>query len=353
MSANDKKAKFIYLDMKKYVLSIFLVIFISGCVFDPLDDSSLPSRGYFMGLLPTPAVGQSFEEVYRQASQYCEFSPVWGRPTPFYNLSNDIKGEWGITFIKEYIRDNGMFPIINISFYGNDISLIVPPGVSGNTLSDKDWRKAYKKAVVDVVKVSKPLFLSVGNEVNRWYEKYGINTGDPNGFENYVSLYNEIYDEVKKLSPKIKIFCTFAREIVSEHKEANLDILSLFNVEKLDIIVFTSYPFAVEGINRPSNIRNDYYSKIFSENNINFDKPFGFSELAWISRDEFGGQEAQSEFLHDIVTRLTIQQGMNLYLLGWTWLHDIDNNDTIGLIRYNGTEKIAYQTWKEISLSNN
>jgi len=39
------------------------------------------------------------------------------------------------------------------------------------------------------VEASKPKYLSVGNEVNRWLEAYGLE--GPNGFENWVSLYEE------------------------------------------------------------------------------------------------------------------------------------------------------------------
>jgi len=73
----------------------------------------------------------------------------------------------------------------------------------------------------------------------------------PNGFQHYVSLYEEVYDTVKKKSPKTKVFCTFAREIVSENWEADLKVFKMFPPDKMDILVFTSYPYAVQGINIP------------------------------------------------------------------------------------------------------
>jgi len=332
------------------ILGVCLVsLFFYGCNYTPLDSPQLPQRGYFMGILPIPAESQSFEEAYTQASLYAEFSPVWGRPTPYYNFADDLKGEWGQIFVKEYIRDKGMFPIINVSFFGENISLIVPTELEGCTLSDNKWRSTYKNAVINIVKVSRPLFLCIGNEVNRWYEKYGIYTGGPNSFEHYISLYEEIYDAIKSLSPEVKVFCTFAREIISGNREADLKILSEFNMEKLDLIVFTSYPYAIREINQVSDIPDDYYSKIFVENGIDTNKLFGFTEVGWPSMDIFGGEESQSKFVEEIPTRLTVDQGLNLYLYGWPWLHDLDNNDTIGLIKADGSEKMAYQTWKKLS----
>lgn len=312
----------------------------------PVDSPRLPQRGFFMGVLPTPAEGQTFEEAYYQASEYAEFVPVWGQPTSFYNLPETLIGEWGQTFVETYSRGNGMFPIIHLSFIGEGLILETPPELEDATLSDPEWSSAYKQAACDVVKAVRPLYLSLGNEVNRWFEQYGMDEDNPNGFQHYVTLYGEIYDEIKKLSPETKVFCTFAREIVSENREADLSVLSLFNPEKIDLLVFTSYPYAVQGINMPSDIPDDYYSKAFD---YMLGKPFGFTELGWPSLEFFGGEHGQVDFLKNVSSRLTVEQGINLHLLGWAWLHDLDENDAVGLIRRDGTEKIAYRVWKNMS----
>jgi len=312
----------------------------------PADSPETPKRGFFMGVLPTPADGQTFEEAYAQSARYADFSPVWGRPSPFYSFADDLSGSWGQTFVSQYIRGNGMFPIIQVSFIGQGMTLLTPPGMKDASLSDSAWRVAYKQAVLEVVKASKPLYLSVGNEVNRWYEKYGSKEGDPNGFQNYVSLYYEIYDAVKALSPSTKVFCTFAREIVSENREADLSVLTMFNPDKIDLLVFTSYPYSVRGVNRPSDLPDDYYSKALS---YMPGKPFGFSELGWPSSEAFGGEQAQADFINQVIERLIRGQEVNLHLLGWAWLHDLNGNDYVGLIRRDGGEKLAYEVWKELS----
>jgi acyl-CoA-binding protein len=309
----------------------------------PVDSPKLPSRGFFMGMLPTPSQGQSFDDAYAQAARYSEFVPVWGRPTPFYNLAAELNGDWGQTFVKKLIRDNGMFPIVHMSFIGSGVTLVMPPGMENATLSDPAWRATYKQAALDVMKASRPGYLSLGNEVNRWYEKYGED--GPNGFTNYVSLYNEIYDAVKKLSPETKVFCVLAREIVSEHREANLEVLRLFNPNKMDLLVFSSYPYAL-GKTNPSMVPHDYYSKA---SDYMPGKPFGFSEIAWPSLDALGGEQAQADFITQVTGRLTRDRGINLQLFGWPWLHDLDENDATGLIEFNGTEKLGYAAWKNIS----
>ncbi len=336
-------------------LLLIAVILIGGCTekettpaeqetLVPVDSPQLPSRGFFMGVLPTTAQGQSFDDAYTQAAKYSEFVPVWGKPTPFYNLATDLSGSWGENFVQQLIRGKGMFPIIHLSFIDSGLTLVTPPGMENATLSDSAWRAAYKKAALDVVKAAKPRYLSLGNEVNRWYEKYGED--GPNGFKHYVTLYEEIYEEVKKLSPETKVFCVFAREIVSENREANLEVLRLFNPNKMDLLVFTSYPYAVQGINSPSDIPDDYYSRAAD---YMPGKPFGFTEIAWPSLEALGGEQAQADFIKQTTSRLTRDRGINLHLFGWSWLHDLNENDAVGLIKIDGTEKLSYTAWKNLS----
>jgi hypothetical protein len=312
----------------------------------PADSPKLPKRGYYMGVLPFPARGQSFEQAYKEASEVAELVPIWGRPTPFFSLASDLSGSWGDAFVKTYVRGNGMIPLIHMSFIGANLTLVTPPGIENATLSSSSWQAAYEKAAFDVVKASRPLFLSLGNEVNLWYEKYGGVERDPNGFQHFVSLYNRLYDEVKRLSPQTFVFCTFAREVVSENREADLRVLSLFNESKMDLLVFTSYPFAVRGVKNPSDLPDDYYSRALA---YMPGKPFGFSELGWPANDYFGGEKGQAQFLTLAAGSLTKGNGVDLRILCWAWLHDLSETDQIGLMKTDGTPRLAYQTWQALA----
>ncbi|MCR4393070.1 MAG: hypothetical protein NUV31_01720 [Dehalococcoidales bacterium] len=317
---------------------------ISG-VLTPVDSPVMPSRGFFMGLLPTPAQNESFEDAYRRASDFADFVPVWGRPTPFYNLAGELAGDWGRTFVDQYIRANGMFPVVHMSFIGPNLTLVSPPEITNATLQSQEWRHTFKQAALDIVRASRPLYLSLGNEVNRWYEKYGAEEGDPNGFQNYVSLYNETYDAVKQLSPQTNVYCTFAREIVSGNREADLAVLKMFDPDKLDMLVFTSYPYAVKGIKRPADIPSDYYAKALQ---YMPGKPFGLTEAGWSALEAFGGEQAQADFITETAGRLTTGQGINLLFLGYPWLSALDDNDSIALVRRDGTERLASTAWRKI-----
>jgi Tol biopolymer transport system component len=303
----------------------------------PLDSIFIPERGYLLGALPIPYDGQDLIETYRLASETCELVPVWGRPSPYWEKSVDLEGSWGDFYLEELIRGNEMAPLLHFSFIGENLTLSMPENTD-YTLSDTKWRQEYKQAVLDSVRICRPIYLSLGNEVNRWYEKYGMEGA--NGFHHWISIYEEIYEEVKKLSPETIIFCTFSREIVMENKEADLSILSEFNSNKIDLLVFTSYPYCLPGVNNPEDIPINYYSKIAD---LLPGKPVGFSEISWTTLDFFGGEQGQADFI-DRLSALTAN--INVEFIMWPWLCDLSESDETGLIRRDGSTKLGYDAWK-------
>lgn len=322
---------------------------------EPADSPRTPPTGYFRGFASLLPPNGDFEAAWQKAAESADFAGIWvgAADSGYWNLAEYLAGPWGKSFIEEFTRSNGMFPIINLSFIDKDpatgrLVLQVPPGQKYSSLSDPDFREAYKEGALAAVRAARPLYISLGNEVNRWYEQYGAE--GPNGFGQFVSLYEEIYHAIKELSPQTRIFCIFAREIVEENREAELEVLSLFDPGKMDLLAFTSYPFAVQGINRVADIPDDYYSRAsdyLGTKNI----PFGFTELTWSTLEPFGGEAAQARFLRDATGRLTAGQGLNLQLLGWWSLYDLEADPHgTGLISRDGREKEAYQAWIELAL---
>jgi hypothetical protein len=50
-----------------------------------------------------------------------------------------------------------------------------------------------------------------------------------------------------------------------------------------------------------------------------------------------------------VAGRLTIDQGADLHLMSWCWLHDLSDADHTGLIERDGTQKLGYQAWANLS----
>ena len=352
----------------RYLFIMALLFFIGGCRTDeqaldaepvisvsedlitPIDKP--PSADILFGFSSVIPPEGDLEIAYQQASTLADFTSLWvgSSEVGAWNLADVLGGEWGDTILGDYIRGNGLIPIINLSFLDMDpqtgkLILMEPePGVY-TSLSDPKFREDYKKGALDVLRVTKPRYLSLGNEVNRWYEEYGADPDDPDGFQHFVSLYEEIYQEIKKISPGTIVFCIFAREIVPENRTADLTVLTLFDPAMMDMVVLTTYPFAVEDINLVSEIPDDYYRQVLNVLGMS-EKPLGFSEIGWSSLDFFGGEDAQAQLLEDITGRLTIEQGIELDLVAWWSLYDLENDPhQSGLISRGYREKPVFKTW--------
>jgi hypothetical protein len=267
-------------------------------------------------------------------------------------LAEYLGGWWGDTFVGGFTRGNGMFPIVNLSFIDRDhtgrLALHVPPGAGYDVLSSSAFRAAYRDAAVEAVIALQPSFISLGNEVNRWYEDYGASAEDPNSFLHFVSLYEETYDAVKTVSPHTTVFCIFAREIVDENRQADMDVLKLFDPARLDMVAFTSYPFSVEGITVPEDVPDNYYAGPLLEAGLS-GKPVAFTELGWSTLEPFGGEMGQATFLRDAAGRLTAARGLDLRLLAWWSLYDLTGDPhRTGLLAADDREKPAFSVWETL-----
>jgi hypothetical protein len=309
----------------------------------PADDPEIHPIGFFRGTLPTPSSGEALDKTYHDASSYTQFVPVRGDSGDFWDLASDLNGTYGNDTVGSLIRGNGMFPLVQMTFFNDDLSLAIPPELLSATLSDPIWRGEYRKAALDVVNASRPAYLSLGTEVNLWYEEHGAGASDPDGFQHWVSLYEAIYDEVKALSPRTTVFCTFSREVVDEAREADMSVLSMFGGSKLDMLMLTSYPHTVPGINEVVDVPNDYLSSVYDHIGL---IPFGLSAIAWPSFSAFGGESGQAQFVRDAVGRLTRDRGLDLKMVCWDHLTDMDSGDRTGLRYLNGTAKLSLGAWK-------
>ena len=78
-------------------------------------------------------------------------------------------------------------------------------------------------------------------------------------------------------------------------------------------------------------------------------KPIGFTEIAWPSMTQFGGEQAQADFITRLGGDLT--DGHDVEFIMWPWLCDLSEGDYTGLIQRDGTQKMGYQAWVALSES--
>ena len=319
----------------------------------PADDPVMPARGFFMGVIPWPAtgIGQTITDAHIQVAAHAEFYSAHSEGA-FYEKPQ-VYDDGYLAVIDSLIRGNGMFPIIAINFFGkvSEVGyLSTPEDMPDATLSDPAWRRLYKDSALALVVKARPRYISIGNEVNFWYHQFGTSPEDPNGFQHYVTLYEELYDEIKAISPETVVFCVFERERVRDNVVADMSVIELFDPSKLDLLALTSYPFAMPGVMRPDDIADDYYSSVLDHFDVD-GATLNFTELGWPSLEVFGGEAAQADFVSQAANRLSRDQGVDLHLFSWLFLHDATTVDPLftGLLTEDDVARQAYTTWQSLA----
>ena len=121
-----------------YLFSLILAGFLGGCqpggrslvaetetsvsdeLITPVD--KLPLRDFSLGFSSVIPPDGDLEKAYQQASNVADFASLWvgSNDVGAWNLADVLGGAWGDTFLGEYIRGNGLIPIINLSFLDID-----------------------------------------------------------------------------------------------------------------------------------------------------------------------------------------------------------------------------------------
>ena len=221
-----------------------------------------------------------------------------------------------------------------------------------DTFSDKRVRRACRNMVLRILEDFSPKYLCFGVEVSAYYQQ------DPDDFEHFVSLYNEIYSLTKDASPETVVFTTV-------HYEEFLGVLpwhphephwGLIQKLKMDAFALTTYPYMVYSV---EDIPKDYYTQIRSHTNL----PVIIAESGFASeccgktiKDMHGSEEAQIDFLVFVLDSIEEMDPLlwvywSLYdyePLSWGGTDKVDIFNSIGLHYPDGTAKPAFYLWVRI-----
>jgi hypothetical protein len=343
---------------KSMVLLVLIGFLVSGCsdTRDPVStsgiqvsqtaDISAGNRDFYLGLVPTPRTvpEASFEyiaEAYQETGQIAEVAMIWGNPGGI-GVFQALKENQVVTAVRVY----GLKPFITLNFHtikkveGQGLQLVIdtPEGIPAH-VNDPQFRERWVDEARQIVQEFQPAYLSLGNEVNDYLYLH------PDDLPGYLSLIETAYREIKRISPDTKVLVVCSYTHLIDHSQWDL----LGDLEdKVDLIGLTSYPW--KHFDSPGEIDLDYYTRL----NAYLSKPVAFTEIGWPSTNT---EQEQADFL---VRFLELTEGIDLELVNWLFLHEMDvtqgigehvfspETGTIALKKTDGTSKEIYKIWEEL-----
>jgi len=167
------------------------------------------------------------------------------------------------------------------------------------SFANPDVRAAFTNYTLRIVREFHPRYLGLASEINT-YQDF-----NPEDFLSYLSLYNEVYAQVKAEAPETQVFVTFQWEelnnLIPVAAQGNPYEVNWEQVEQfepnLDLWVISSYPFIIypSGADIPA----DYYSPLLART----DKPLAVAEGGYTSEPvgaASGNPQDQVDYLNAI-----------------------------------------------------
>lgn len=199
------------------------------------------------------------------------------------------------------------------------------------SFSNPDIRRAYTNFTLWCLREFDPYYLGLASEINTYMDAYPEEAG------HYLSLYREVYAQIKANDPETQVFVTFQWDDLNNifaqaaegrrQYETNWEQVELFEPE-LDIWAMSSYPYFVFN-GEP--IPDDYYTALLTQTN----KPLAISEGGFSSRS-FGpivsSPQAQVAYLNAIDGQIGERLAFWVYLI----LTDLNMDSIEDAMRSNG-----------------
>lgn len=326
----------------------------------PATSASADARSFAMGFssLPSELTDESYTSAFELAASAGEVvlirrAPPWQEllekgASPSDKTAATTKRE------ADLARDHelDLFFAIDATSTSDETGQLtgLPPDLPGVSFAEENVRQALITYARYVVVNYRPAYLAVGVDVNRYWQR------DAQDFQQFVTLYSEIYDLIKKETPDTLVFPTFQLEELrglvplDEPHQPQWQLVDEF-AGKMDLFAVSTYPGVV--FSSAGEIPSDYYSTLRTRADV----PLAIAETGYASQTSTsaagGGSEAeQSAFLRRV---LRDADRVEMPLLVWfagqdptfTGQRPTDLVQNIGLLRQDGTRKPAWSVWSE------
>jgi hypothetical protein len=213
----------------------------------------------------------------------------------------------------------------------------LPPQLAGGNFSTPGVRTAFKNYALRLAREFHPRYLSLASEINTYADAH------PEDFQNFVSLYHEIYGAIKAESPDTQVFVTFQWDDLNnaipfdstggERYQTKWEQIEIFE-PNLDVWAISSYPFVA--FDSSADIPPDYYTPLLTRT----DKLLAVAEGGVNSRaiGHFKGTlQDQVDYLNAIHTQLGDRLTFWIYII----LNDINGEAYRDFLAKNGMESTA------------
>src|SRR5262245_56346913 len=144
---------------------------------------------------------------------------------------------------------------------------------------------------------------------------------DTEAYITFAHVYKELYPEIKKISPKTRLFVSFQWDFmrVMDSKEPgrlkeHAKLIDIFRPE-LDLVAFTSYP--ADHFESPADMPPDYYERIHDY--VGSGDEIMFMEIGWPTTGK-GSEQEQVAFIQRLPD---LMQTVKPSILAWSLLHDV------------------------------
>ncbi len=328
--------------MKKIlVLGLLLIVFF-GCTQQeappeqppiqtpPLEPSPEPELGYYKGVSLSTRGNEYFVQFFEEAKEAGNMVTWVGD----WQELVDEKAPYTLYGLSEIY---GYTPLVEVGYYTQGEGIMIRPLTEEN-------KQAYMESTIDFVEKYQPEYFGMGVEINIMKEK------SPGDYDEFVVFYNEVYDEIKKVSPDTKVFtvfqlekmkgCEFWIEKSCNSSNSHWELMDDF---KKDIAAFTTYPGLV--YKDPSDIPEDHYAGI----NEHTSKPVAFLENGWHSEAYPPGWESSEEEQARYVGRFfELTKYLDVEVTIWSFMYDqgtIQPFNSMGLRRSDGTARPSWDAW--------
>ena len=210
------------------------------------------------------------------------------------------------------------------------------------SFDDPELIQAYNNFCTFMIEKFDPEYFAYGIEVNM------LGYHDPDAFEQYLVLVENVYGSLKESYPDLPVFLTIQLETFINHygdQEAIVRSLLPFT----DYIAISSYPFG--NFSDPADIPEDWFSRLYD---MSPEKPVAIAETAYLAEDLTleifngntieGNQDYQVKYMDLLFNEMA---GLDCRFITWFALRDYD--ELWLKMEEQGADEI-FKSWRDTGL---